>query len=315
MAAKRDYYEALGVDKKADGETVKKAYRKLAKKYHPDLNADNPSAEKVFKEINEAYEVLGDEKKRSLYDKYGFQAFEPGFSEGNARQHQSSDQWNGGSFHFGSEGADDWIGDIFGDLFGKGKKYSGASGPGRRGNCSMKGQDAEAEITVSFDEAVSGCSKTFSVKNPGDGIARSIEVRIPAGVDTGSRIRLKGKGGSGIRSGENGDLYLRVIVAGKPGYERKGLDIYSTVNIPYTTAVLGGEARVHTFYGDVICRIKEGTQSGSRIRLKGKGVVSMKDPSVYGDQYVTVQIQVPRKLTPDAKEKLCEYKRALQASL
>lgn len=173
----------------------------------------------------------------------------------------------------------------------------------------MKGMDAEAEITVSFDEAVLGCDKTFTLQNSPNGSMESIQVHIPAGVDTGSRIRLRGKGEPGNQGGENGDLYLRVAVRDKPGYERKGLGLYTTVNIPYTTAVLGGKARVHTLYGDVICRIKEGTQSGSRIRLKGKGVVSMKDKNVYGDQYVTVQIQVPQNLSPDAKRKLQEFQK------
>lgn len=165
-------------------------------------------------------------------------------------------------------------------------------------------------MTVTFEEAVLGCDKMFSLTNSSNGSRQSIQVHIPAGVDTGSRIRLKGKGEPGIRGGENGDLYLKTVVADKPGYERKGLDIYSTVSVPYTTAALGGEVRVRTFYGDVICRIKEGTQSGSKIRLKGKGVVSMKNKSVYGDQYVTVQIQVPKRLTPDAKQKLREYQKA-----
>ncbi|MDO4307647.1 MAG: DnaJ C-terminal domain-containing protein [Eubacteriales bacterium] len=313
MAAKRDCYEVLGVDKKADAAAIKKAYRRLAKKYHPDTNADNPSAEKIFKEVNEAYAILGDEEKRKLYDKYGFMAFEQGFSPEDAeRQYQSGYHQYGGQadFHFDTGNAEDFFGNIFGDLFGKGNRYQGAYSQERYGNSFMKGQDAEAEIAVSFDEAVLGCDKTFSLKNSGNGSTQSIQVHIPAGVDTGSRIRLKGKGGLGSRENENGDLYLKVKVTAKPGYERKGLDIYSTVSIPYTTAVLGGEARIHTFYGDVVCRIKEGTQSGSKIRLKGKGVVSMKNPSVYGDQYVIVQIQVPRGLTPDAKQKLREFKQA-----
>ncbi|MDO4338349.1 MAG: DnaJ C-terminal domain-containing protein [Eubacteriales bacterium] len=317
MTGKRDCYEVLGVDKKADAAEIKKAYRKLAKKYHPDTNVGNPSAEKKFKEVNEAYEILGDEEKRRLYDKYGFMAFEPGFSEENMqRQYQSAFHggnkadfhFHTGDFHTGNE--EDFFGDIFGDLFGTGGRFNGAYGRKAQGNYSAKGRDVEAEISVTFDEAVLGCDKTFSLRNSSNGSTQSIQVHIPAGVDTGSRIRLKGKGEPGISGGERGDLYLKTVVAEKPGYERKGLDIYSTVFIPYTTAVLGGEVCIHTFYGDVICRIKEGTQCGSKIRLKGKGVVSMKNKSVYGDQYVIVQIQVPRSLTPEAKKKLYEYQNA-----
>lgn len=139
---------------------------------------------------------------------------------------------------------------------------------------------------------------------------RTLKVHIPAGIDTGQSVRLRGKGHPGIGGGEPGDLLLRAKVGTKPGYERKGADVYTTVNIPYTTAALGGEARVSTLYGDVSCKIKEGTQSGSKIRLRGKGIVSMKNPNVHGDQYVTVQIQVPRHLNQQARRKLMEYKQA-----
>ena len=147
------------------------------------------------------------------------------------------------------------------------------------------------------------------LQNPSDpknGV-QSLQVHIPAGIDTGKSIRLKGKGAPGVNGGDPGDLLLKVTVAGKPGYERKGSDVYTTVRIPYTTAVFGGEAVVNTLYGNVICKIREGTQSGSKIRLRGKGIVSMKNPSVYGDQYVTVQIEVPTNLNPAAKQKLKEF--------
>ena len=139
---------------------------------------------------------------------------------------------------------------------------------------------------------------------------RTLKVHIPAGIDTGQSVRLRGKGHPGIGGGEPGDLLLKAKVGRKPGYERKGADVYTTVSIPYTTAALGGEARVSTLYGDVSCKIKEGTQSGSKIRLRGKGIVSMKNPNVHGDQYVTVQIQVPRHLNQQARRKLMEYKQA-----
>ena len=139
---------------------------------------------------------------------------------------------------------------------------------------------------------------------------QSLEVHIPAGIDEGNSIRLKGKGQPGVGGGENGDLFLKVKVGSKAGYERRGMDIYTKINVPYTTAALGGSVRVHTLYGDVDCKIREGTQSGTKIRLKGKGVVSKKNKNVHGDQYVVVGIQVPKHLSPDARQKLTEFVKA-----
>lgn len=172
-----------------------------------------------------------------------------------------------------------------------------------------KGSDLNAEVTVGFDEAAFGCDKVITLQDPNapGNSSQSLKVHIPAGIDTGKTIRLRGKGMPGTNGGDAGDLMLKVKVADKPGYERKGMDVYTTVTVPFTTAVFGGEALVQTLYGNVLCKIREGTQSGSKIRLKGKGIVSMKNPSVHGDQYVTVQIEVPRHLTPQAKEKLREY--------
>ena len=307
METKRDYYEVLGVSRNADEKEIKRAYRKLAKKYHPDTNAGDPVAEEKLKEVNEAYDVLGDEKKKKLYDTYGFAAFQEGFNEEAARQYQEqfkngggfgTDGFGGfgnGTFHystggsgfgtgdFGSFGGDE---DIFDNLFGQYFKGQKGSGRGSRANYRSKGQDVESGITISFDEAMHGCDKTFTLRDPATGKSESVQVHIPAGIDTGKSIRLKGKGGEGYSGGESGDLYLKVTVQEKPGWERRGQDLYTTVNIPYTTAALGGEIRVPTLYGDVMCKVKEGTQSGSKIRLKGKGVVSMKDKNAHGDQYV-----------------------------
>ena len=166
-----------------------------------------------------------------------------------------------------------------------------------------------ASVSVTFDEAAFGCDKRITLQDQ-SGKAQTLEVHIPAGIDSGKSIRLRGKGMPGTGKGGAGDLLLKVTVQPKAGYERKGMDVYTTVSIPYTTAVFGGEARVHTLYGDVMCKIKEGTQSGSKIRLRGKGIVSMKDANVHGDQYVTVQIQVPRHLNAEARQKLMEYKKA-----
>ena len=339
MAAKRDYYEVLGVAKNADEKTIKKAYRKLAKKYHPDTNAGNPDAEKKFKEVTEAYSVLSDPEKKKMYDQFGHAAFDQsaggsyqGSGFGNGFQGFKSGPGGYQEYHF-TGNADDIFGDMFKDIFhgssskstdgfgghgfhrssfyDDGSGFSGFGGFGGHGSAGFdqKGQDLNASVSVTFDEVAFGCDKRITLQDQ-SGKAQTLEVHIPAGIDSGKSIRLRGKGMPGTGKGGAGDLLLKVTVQPKAGYERKGMDVYTTVSIPYTTAVFGGEARVHTLYGDVMCKIKEGTQSGSRIRLRGKGIVSMKDANVHGDQYVTVQIQVPRHLNAEARQKLMEYKKA-----
>lgn len=292
MSRKRDYYEVLGLDKSADAAAIKKAYRKLAKKYHPDTNAGNPQAEEKFKEVTEAYNVLSDEEKKKLYDRFGHAAFEEGAGDGHFH---GNPQGSYQEFHF--HGADIDFDDLFGDLFGGGF---------RRETFSRKGQDVTACVEVSFEEAAFGCEKTIRFQHP-DGTMQSLQVHIPAGIDHGQKVRLRGKGMSGRNGGEAGSLLLEVQVRESASFERKGMDVYSTVNVPFITAALGGEVIVNTLYGKVSCKIKEGTQSGTKIRLRGKGIVSMKNPSVKGDQYVTVEIQVPRHLNPEAKKKLKEF--------
>lgn len=369
MAEKRDYYDILGIKQDASAETIKKAFRKLAKKYHPDSNAGNPQAEQMFKDVNEAYSILSDPEKRKLYDRFGHAAFDPnsaaygttggsgasgdpfgsgfgGAGQGGAWHYQSGP---GGyaEYHFTGDDMGD-MGDIFGDMFGgmfRGKSSGGSSrsrhftggsgahftsgsdfggssahfgdGSSFGGSQSFygagfqeKGSDLTSEVTVSFDEAVSGCEKIITLQNPQTGKRQSLQVHIPAGIDTGKSIRLKGKGMPGTGGGEAGDLLLNITVTAKPGWERKEMDVYSTVRIPFTTAVFGGEALVSTLYGNVLCKIAAGTQSGTKIKLKGKGVVSMKNPSIHGDQYVTVQIDVPNHLTPEAEQKLREFEHA-----
>lgn len=366
MAAKRDYYEVLGVSKSADADAIKKAYRKLAKKYHPDANKDDPTAQQRFQEITEAYGVLSDPKQKALYDKYGHAAFDGSGAGSTGAGPQGSYGQNGGfhSFHFEGGNMDDLFGDLFGGMFhGKsgqkqsGKSYrthfgsgfggadgysqgfGGTAGSGYTGGfgsstgngytggfdgfdfgggsyggfgSSQRGEDLRAEISVSFDEAAFGCEKKISLQGQ-DGKISTVQVKIPAGIESGKTIRLRGKGMPGSNSAGDGDLLLKVDVQEKPGFERKGADLYTTVKIPFTTAVLGGEAEVATLTGKVVCRIKPGTQSGSRIRLKGKGIVSMKDASVHGDQYVTVQIDVPKNLSAAAKQKLREFEEACKS--
>ena len=335
MSVKRDYYDVLGVSRNADESQIKKAYRKLAKKYHPDTNAGNAEAEQKFKEVTEAYDVLGDKEKRKMYDQFGHAAFDQtaGAGAGYGNTGAGFDGPGGGfwrtyssggpgggyqEYHFEGGNMDDIFGDIFGDIFhhgsgtggaGRSSRSSGFGGSGFGGSFPQKGSDVHADVTVGFDEAAFGCDKVVRLQDPTgrSGGVQSLQVHIPAGIDTGKSIRLKGKGMPGANGGEAGDLFLKVTVAPKPGYERKGCDVYTTVSIPYTTAVFGGEAVVGTLYGNVVCKIREGTQSGTKIRLRGKGIVSVNNPSVRGDQYVTVQISIPRQLSPEAKQKLREY--------
>ena len=368
---KRDYYEVLGVSRNADAAAIKKAYRKLAKKYHPDSNEGNATAAERFKEVNEAYDVLSDEKKRKLYDQFGHAAFEEGAGTYGGAQGNPFGSGFGGSqgnpfgggfqgsysdgngyheFHFeNGEDMDDILKNIFGGGFKKSKSSGGFGGSGFGtggfhgsgfggfgsgsngfgsgfgsggsdfrsqgfgGSYSSKGEDLHADVTVSFDEAAFGGKKVIRLQSSNGGV-QNYEVNIPAGIESGKSIRLKGKGHSGIGGGEAGDLLLKVNVQDKPGYRREGRDVYTTVNIPFTTAVFGGEAKVHTIYGDVLCNIKPGTQSGTKIRLRGKGIVAMNNPSVHGDEYATVQIEVPTNLTPDARRKLKDIEQECNGS-
>ena len=391
MAVKRDYYEVLGLSKGADESAIKKAYRKLAKKYHPDTNSGDAQAEQKFKEITEAYSILSDPEKRKLYDRFGHAAFDgsgAGASGpfGGAGGYGSAQGWggydgarngygSGGSFggadgfggfsgfHSAGDGSgtyeswrfegapEDVFGDIFGDIFGRrgaagydgaqngyggygsfsgarsrggaggqgfsggGQSYDGAYGfrNGAGFSGARKGGDLNAEISVSFDDAAFGCDKVIQLTD-GQGRSESLQVHIPAGIDDGKSIRLRGKGMAGMGGGAAGDLLIRVHVGERPDFKRQGMDVYSTLQIPYTTAVFGGEVTIPTLKGQVRCKIKAGTQSGTKIRLKGKGIVSMSDPALYGDQYAQVEIQVPQHLSKEAQLRLREFEKALKAS-
>lgn len=314
MAAKRDLYEVLGISKNADEKMIKKAYRKLAKKYHPDMNPGDKTAEAKFKEATDAYNILSDPEKRKLYDQYGHAAFDGTGAESEFYKNYGGNHGGYQEFHFEGGDGDDIFGDIFGSMFGGGKGFhrssfhqSGfGSGGFSGGSFRQKGSDAHADITISFDDAVTGCDKVINLQDE-HGRTQSLKVHIPAGIDTGKSVRLRGKGNPGIGGGEAGDLFLRVTVTEKTGFERKGNDVYTTVNVPFSTAVCGGEAVIKTLYGNVICKIREGTQSGSKIRLRGKGMPLMKNPSQKGDQYAVVQIQVPKNVSPEAKRKLKEF--------
>lgn len=349
MNKKRDYYEVLGVSKNADSADIKKAYRKLAKKYHPDSNPGNKAAAERFKEVTEAYDVLGDEKKRKLYDQFGHAAFDEGAGQAGGYGNAQGNPFQGGfsgsytgpngsyqEYHFqGGEDMDDILKNIFGNFHSQGgsrrsgfhssgstgsKNYGGfrdqgfdGFGFGQGGNYSSKGSDVQAEIHVTFDEAAFGGKKLIHLQDS-TGAVQSYEVNIPAGIETGKSIRLRGKGSPGAGGGEAGDLLLKVTVDEKPGFRREGMDVYTTVQVPFTTAVFGGEVKIRTLTGEVLCKIKPGTQSGTKIRLKGKGIVSLSNSSVHGDQYAVVEIAVPKNLDPEARQKLKEFEAALEKS-
>lgn len=340
MASKRDFYEVLGIKKGASQSEIKKAYRKMAKKYHPDTNAGDEAAAEKFKEVSEAYSVLNDPEKKKLYDQFGHAAFDgtgqPGGSYGAGFGGAGGSGFSGFSqgpdgsyqeYHFDGN-MDDILKDIFGHGFsGSGSGSSGFSGfSGTSGTSGFSGfgrgagygsfpQDGEnvhADINVTFDEAAFGGDRYFDLKDPA-GKKQSIKVHIPAGIDNGQSIRLRGKGMPGANGGKAGDLLLKVHVAARPGFERKGMDVYAPVRVPFTTAVLGGKVEVQTLRGKVKCTIKPGTQSGTKLRLRDKGIVSMKDPAKFGCHYAVVEIDVPKNLSEDAKQKLAEFDRAASA--
>ena len=299
---KRDCYDVLGIKKNATDKEIKSAYRKLAKKYHPDAKR----AEEKFKELSEAYDILKNPEKRKLYDRFGHAAFDETMAGQGAYGQQGAQQsYGSGWYDFGTTGnggqyreyhfSSDDLGDIFGDFFGGFGKGAHTGG--------NKGADIETEMTISFDEAAFGCTKKIYFEG---NQKKPLEVKIPAGIDEGQSVRLRGNGHPGSSGMPSGDMYIRVHITPKQGYERKGMDVYTTEEIPYTTAVLGGDAIFGTLYGKVKCRIPAGTQSGSRIRIKNKGIQSMKNPSVRGDEYVTVQIAVPRNPTAQEKNKIRE---------
>lgn len=349
---KRDYYEVLGVDRNASEEEIKKAYRKLAKKYHPDMNPGDKDAEKKFKEASEAYAVLSDAEKRRQYDQFGHSAFD---GTGGA-----------GGFDFSGMDFSDIFGDIFGDFFGGGGR--------RTNNGPMKGQNVRTSVRIKFEEAAFGCEKEIELvlkdecdtchgtgakpgtskvtcgKCGGKGkivmtqqsffgtvqnvttcpdchgtgqiikekcpdchgtgyIARKkkIAVSIPAGIDNGQSIRIREKGEPGINGGPRGDLLVEVRVAPHAIFQRNEYDIYSSAPISFAQAALGGEVLIDTLDGKVAYEVKPGTQTDTRIRLRGKGVPTLRNKNVRGDQYVTLVVQVPTSLSSEAKETLRKF--------
>ncbi|RGU96138.1 molecular chaperone DnaJ [Clostridium sp. AF15-17LB] len=356
--SKRDYYEVLGVSKDADDATLKKAYRQVAKKYHPDMNPGDAEAEKKFKEASEAYAVLSDPEKRRQYDQFGHAAFEGG----------AGGAGGFGGFDFGGADFSDIFGDIFGDLFGgSGRRGRGSQGP-------MKGMNIRKSVRITFEEAVFGCEKEIEVvlKDPcpkcsgtgakqgtspetcskcggkgqvvytqqsffgtvqnvqtcpdchgtgkiirekcpdcsGTGFVASkkkIAVSIPAGIDNGQSVRIREKGEPGTNGGPRGDLLVEVVVSRHPIFQRQDMHIFSTVPISFAQAALGADVKIKTVDGDVLYTVKPGTKTDTKVRLKGKGVPSIRNSQVRGDHYVTLIIQTPEHLSSEAKEALRKF--------
>lgn len=365
MADKRDYYEVLGVDKGVNDDDLKKAYRKAAKKYHPDLHPGDAEAEKNFKEVNEAYEILSDKEKRARYDQFGHAGVDPNFGAGNG-----GNPYGGGFGGFGDFGD---LGDILGSMFGG----FGGSSRKRDPNAPRRGADTATNIVISFEEAAKGCKKNIKVTRnetcgecSGSGAEKGTPVKtcptchgsgqvvvgqrtpfgtiqtqkvcencrgagriidkpcrkcagkgrvrntvekvidIPAGIDEGQGITLRGGGDAGINGGPAGDLNITVSVRPHPIFEREGFDIFCEVPITYAQAALGGEITVPTLDGKAKFNIHEGTQPGDEFKLRGKGIKRL-NYSGYGDEYVKIVVEVPKDLNKEQRHKLDEFEKSL----
>ena len=337
----KDLYGVLGVERTADDKKLKSAYRKLAKKYHPDANPGDKDAEQKFKDVGEAYAILSDPEKRKLYDTYGYAAFDgtggpaPGGGAGGPGGYQYYSTGGPGgyqSFHFSGEDAEDLFRSMFGDIFGSsgrsGSRRTGSSGFGGFGfggfdDDSFGGQsyggrraarqqslDMTSSLTVSFRDAALGATKRIQLQDPAatgsKAALTTLEVKIPAGIEEGKKIRLRGRGMAGA-DGKKGDLLIEIHIDPDSEYTRDGLNLYTSAQIPYSTAVLGGEAMLPTLYGSVSCKIPAGIQSGAKIRLKEKGIHTEGKSPKKGDEYVEIRIAVPRNISPAARRKLEEY--------
>jgi DnaJ-class molecular chaperone len=306
----RDYYATLGIGKSASQKEIKQAFRKLARKLHPDVNPGDPTAESRFKQINEAYEVLGDPAKRRKYDELGanWRQYEQ------AQQQGASGGWpfgtgtwaadageGGGGYRTITEdelrdlfGNEDPFSDFFRTFFGGAREPRASRAPRGR-----KGHDIEHDIELSLEDASRGVTRRVTVKTGGH--ARSIDVRIPAGVRNGSRVRAAGEGEAGTSGHASGDLFLRVHIRPHEAFERQGDDLRVRLAVPVTTAVLGGEAEVPTLTGPVRLKVPPMTQAGQVFRLKGHGMPLLGSGSARGDLYATVEVQLPKGLTPEAR--------------
>jgi curved DNA-binding protein len=290
-----DYYQVLGVAKTATDKDIKNAYRKLARKYHPDLNPNDTEANKKFQQLNEANEVLSDPEKRKKYDQYG-ENWQHGEAHEQARQQQSRQQQNygggggGQSFDFEGFGGGDDFSDFFQSMFG------GGGGGGQRHQAKYRGQDYNAELQLTLKDAGETHKQTLSVNG------KNIRITIPAGVENGQTIKITGHGGPGANGGPGGDLYIKFSVKDDPRFKRKGSDLYSTIKLDLYTAMLGGEVTAETLTGKVKVKVKPETQNGTKVKLKGKGLPVYKKDNEFGDLYITYDLQIPINLTEQQKK-------------
>ncbi len=291
-----DYYKILGVDKSASPDDIKKAYRKLARKYHPDLNPNDKEAHKKFQQINEANEVLSDPENRKKYDSYGENwKHADQFEEANRQRAQNQSRTTSGAgFSDGFEGTD--FSDFFESMFGN---------AGGRGNSQTKfrGQDYNAELHTTLREAAVTHQQTLTVNG------KNIRITIPAGIANGQVIKLKGHGAAGVNNGPNGDLYITFVIAEDTNFKRLNDDLYSSVEIDLYTAILGGEITVETLTGKVKLKVKPGTQNGFKTRLKNKGFPVYKKEGEFGDLIITYNVKIPTNLTEKEKELFTELKK------
>jgi curved DNA-binding protein len=293
-----DYYKILGIDKNASQEEIKKAYRKLARKYHPDLNPKDKNAKTSFQQINEANEVLSDPEKRKKYDQYGkdWQHAEQ-FEKAQQNQGQSSGSYR--TAYSGSEFDGDFS-DFFNFMFG------GASNAGRSRQVKFRGEDYSAEVHLNLMDAYETHRQIFTVNG------KKIRITVPAGIENGQTIKIAGHGGTGINGGPNGDLYITFLIAIHPKFKRLGNDLYTTVDLDLYTAVLGGEIIFDTLNGKVKLKVRPETQNGSKIKLKGKGFPVYKEEGHFGDLYITYSVIIPKNLTRKQKELFTELSKSQQ---
>lgn len=289
-----DYYKTLGVDKNATDKDIKNAYRKLARKYHPDLNPNDETAHKKFQELNEANEVLSDPEKRKKYDKYGENWQHGEAYEQQARQQQQSRrQYNyggqGGGFEEFSGGGD--FSDFFQSMFG------GQAGGGRQSR--YRGQDYNAQLQLNLIDTLETHKQTLTVNG------KNIRITIPAGIENGQTIKIAGHGEPGVNGGPAGDLFIKFSVTDDPRFKRQGSDLYKTIKLDLYTAILGGEITAETLTGKVKVKVSPETQNGTKVKLKGKGLPVYKKTDAHGDLYLTYDIQIPTNLT-DKQKKLFE---------
>jgi len=289
-----DYYKVLGVDKKASEKDIKSAYRKLARKYHPDLNPNDAEAHKKFQQLNEANEVLSDAEKRKKYDQYG-ENWQHGPEYEQARQQQSKGQ-SGGFGGGASSGFEGFGGDDFSDFFQS--MFGGAGGAGTRGGRQAKyrGQDFNAELRLGLKEAAETHKQTLTVNG------KNIRITIPAGIENGQTIKIAGHGGAGVNGGPAGDLYIAFLIADDPRFKRNGSDLYASAKLDIYTAVLGGDVTVDTLDSKVKIKVKPETQNGTKVKLKGKGLPVYKKEGQFGDLYITYEILIPTNLTEKQKK-------------